>query len=69
MSRYQNDASFKRIVETIFVVGIIVCGFGALYASNATSTKNTAGQKLAQVLPCQEDPQKKTMNDFVSNKL
>ena len=67
MSRYQNDAAFKRLVEAIFIVAIIGTGIGALYASNATSTKNTEGQKLARVLPCQEDSQQKRVNCFVGD--
>ncbi len=67
MSRYQNDATFKYVVEAILIVALIGTGIGALYASNATSTKNAEGQKLARVLPCQEDSQQKRVNCFVGD--
>ncbi len=67
MSRYQNDAAFKRIVEAIFIVAIIGTGIGALYASNATSVENTEGQKLARIMPCKEDPKQQRLNCFVED--
>ena len=67
MSRYQNDAAFKRIVEAIFIVAIIGTGIGVLYASNATSVKNTEGQKMAQIMPCKEDPKQQRLNCFVED--
>jgi len=67
MSRYQNDAAFKCIVEAIFIVAIIGTGIGVLYASNATSVKNTEGQKMAQIMPCKEDPKQQRLNCFVED--